>query len=98
MIFTCLSRITRHVDSVFRKSSSTVIFLLLLFLQTLSIQAREVSPEEALSVARRYVRISEQTQHEVLIIYIMMQAETVLLSLPATTRWERCWRIVLRAR
>ena len=77
MIFTCLSRITRHVDSVFRKSSSTVIFLLLLFLQTLSIQAREVSPEEALSVARRYVRISEQTQHEV-----RMRTKALLQSTP----------------
>lgn len=77
MIFTCLSRITRHVDSVFRKSSSTVIFLLLLFLQTLSIQAREVSPEEALSVARRYVRVSEQTQHEV-----RMRTKALLQSTP----------------
>ena len=74
MIFTCLSRITRHVDGVFRKSSSTVIFLLLLFLQTLSIQAREVSPEEALSVARRYVRISEQTQRE-----LRMRTKALLL-------------------
>lgn len=77
MIFTCLSRIIRHVDSVFRKSSSTVIFLLLLFLQTLSIQAREVSPDEALSVARRYVRVNKQTQREV-----RMRTKALLQSTP----------------
>ena len=64
MNFNRLSRIVRQACCAFCGSSSFVLFLLAFLLSGLNVQAREVSPDEALSVARRYVRVNKQTQRE----------------------------------
>ena len=64
MILNRLHRIVRGGCCAFCGTSSFVLFLLFFLLPVLPIQAREVSPDKALSVARRYVRITRQTQRE----------------------------------